>query len=90
VYKAEALEHFGNNGAGLARFLGIKPSAVYQWGAFVPEKQAARLDRMTDGVLQYRPELYASSVPTQHADRSMRPRLYRKLRRSWLGQEPGG
>lgn len=58
MYKSEVLEHFSGNGAEVARQLGVMPSAVYQWGPLIPEKQAARLDRMTGGKLQYRPELY--------------------------------
>ena len=62
MLKSEALKHFDGNGAEVARKLGIKPSAVYQWGKLIPEKQAARLDRMTDGELKYQPELYESGT----------------------------
>lgn len=42
----------------VARAAGVDPSAVSQWGELVPEKNAARLQLDSAGVLQYDPEIY--------------------------------
>jgi hypothetical protein len=42
----------------VARAAGVDPSAVSQWGELVPEKNAARLQLDSGGVLQYDPEIY--------------------------------
>lgn len=42
--KTEALSHFNNNGAALARALDINREAVYQWDEdAIPEAQALKL-----------------------------------------------
>jgi hypothetical protein len=41
--KEHALSLFGNNASELARVLGIKPQAVYQWGECIPELRAYQL-----------------------------------------------
>ena len=66
--KEDVITYFGNP-TQVAKYLGIYPAAVYQWGERVPEKQAARLDRMTDGELQYRPEVYAPIASTESVSR---------------------
>lgn len=45
ILKEQALAAFEGNGAELARALGIRPSAVYQWrdGEAIPDLQALRL-----------------------------------------------
>lgn len=46
----------------LATTLNIKQGAVSQWGEIIPEKQAMRLERITNGALKYDPALYAKAA----------------------------
>ncbi len=55
--KSQVIEHFGS-ALSLAVFLGLNKSAVSQWGNVIPEKQALRLERLTNGELKYEPNLY--------------------------------
>lgn len=41
-----------------ARALGISPSAISQWGEVIPEKQAYRLENLTNGKLSVDLSLY--------------------------------
>lgn len=50
---------FYKNQSGVAAALGIKPGSVSQWGNIIPEKQAFRLEKLTNGALKYDPDLYA-------------------------------
>lgn len=69
MYKAKAIKYFSKP-KGLADALNITPGAVSQWPPIIPEKQALRLDRITDGELKYDPVLYegASKGGLQRAD----------------------
>ncbi len=57
MYKNDAIKHFGT-GVGLADALKISSASISQWGNVIPEKQALRLDRLTNGSLKYNPALY--------------------------------
>lgn len=57
MIKAEAVRHYGSQKK-LASILGVSDAAVSRWGEIIPEKQAFRLERITEGGLRYRPELY--------------------------------
>ncbi len=46
----------------LAKSLGISQAAVSRWGEIIPEKQALRLERITDGALKYDPALYKKAA----------------------------
>ncbi len=59
--KSDAITHFGNQSK-LASTLGIAPASVSQWGEIIPEKQALRLERITDGALKYDPNLYKKAA----------------------------
>lgn len=48
---SEAVAHFGTE-AELARKLGIKPQAVYQWGDKVPMRRQYQIQLMTKGKLK--------------------------------------
>ena len=54
---SDAVSHFGSVTA-LARALDISTSAVYQWPDIVPEGTAYKLQVLTGGALQVKPELY--------------------------------
>lgn len=60
MYTCEAVRHFGNK-TKLAEALEVTSGYVSQWGDLVPELQAARLEKITQGVLIYEPSLYADS-----------------------------
>jgi DNA-binding transcriptional regulator YdaS (Cro superfamily) len=48
----------------LATALGISQAAVSKWGDIMPEKQALKIERITNGELKYDPELYAAPDKT--------------------------
>ena len=48
----------------LAEALGITQAAVSKWGDLMPEKQALKLDRITNGELKYEAQLYAAPDQT--------------------------
>ncbi|WP_273859561.1 Cro/CI family transcriptional regulator [Photobacterium sp. GSS17] len=53
--KQEVINHFGS-GAKVAKALGIKPSAVYQWPEKVPLLRAYQIEQITNGELKRKPE----------------------------------
>lgn len=62
---SEAIKHFspspGKPRGAISRIataLGITVGAISQWGDVVPEGQAYKLQSITNGELQVRPELY--------------------------------
>ena len=46
----QVIRHFGS-GTALAKALGIKPSAVYQWKR-VPPRRALEIEKLTQGVFK--------------------------------------
>lgn len=48
---ADLIEHFGT-GTAVAMFLGIKPSAVYQWGDYPPYSRQCEIELKTHGALK--------------------------------------
>lgn len=52
---SEAVAHFGTE-AEMARKLGIKPQAVYQWNGKVPMARQYQIQLMTKGKLKADPE----------------------------------
>lgn len=61
MYKVKVLEYFGTITA-CAEKLGIKPQAISQWGDVIPEKQAYRIERMTQGALSVDQNLYKKAA----------------------------
>jgi transcriptional repressor of cell division inhibition gene dicB len=59
MLKTDVVRFFGRK-ANVARVLKIAPASVSGWGDLIPERQAARLERLTGGALVYKPELYQS------------------------------
>ena len=62
MYKTDALAFFNDNGAELARFLGITRKAVAAWPEIVPEGSAYKLEVRTGGGLKVDPALYPSAA----------------------------
>ncbi len=56
----QVIQHFGN-GTALAKALGIKPAAVYQWKN-VPPRRALEIEKLTHGLFKAEP-----TPPTQDA-----------------------
>lgn len=52
MYKKQVIDHFGTQRA-IAKALGISDAAVSQWKEVIPEKDAYRLQVVTEGVLKY-------------------------------------
>ncbi len=59
--KHAAVAYFGNT-VKLADALSITQAAVSQWGTVIPEKQALKLERLTEGALEYDPTLYKKAA----------------------------
>lgn len=55
--KDDVIEHFGTLEK-VATVLGISVSAVSQWGDIIPEKNAYRLQEITEGKLKVKHSLY--------------------------------
>ena len=66
MYKIDVINHFGR-ATDLAQALKITSSSISQWGDIIPERQALRLERITDGSLKYAPSLYREESPELRA-----------------------
>jgi transcriptional repressor of cell division inhibition gene dicB len=62
MYKADVLSHWGDNGAAVARAIGITKSAVSQWGDVIPEAMAYRVQEASGGVLKVDPKIYRTDL----------------------------
>lgn len=49
--KSDVISYFGT-GTEVAKALGIKPSAVYQWPQEVPQLRAFQIEKLTNGALK--------------------------------------
>lgn len=49
--KQDVIDYYGSNLA-VARALGISGAAVSRWGEVIPEKQALKLEKLTEGKLK--------------------------------------
>ena len=61
MYKDSIITHF-NGTTKTAEALGVTHSAVCQWGKIIPEKQALKVERLTNGSLKYDPSLYKGNL----------------------------
>ncbi|WP_409419760.1 Cro/CI family transcriptional regulator [Marinomonas sp. RS-M-Aa-14] len=61
MLKQRLIDHFGS-ATRIAEFLKISQSSVSQWGVVIPEKQALRIEKLTNGALRYDPALYTKSA----------------------------
>ena len=59
--KSIAIKHFGGV-VKLASALSVSHSSVSQWGDVIPEKQALKLEKITNGKLKYDPSLYCDAA----------------------------
>jgi DNA-binding transcriptional regulator YdaS (Cro superfamily) len=62
--KVDVKKHFKSYNAA-AKALGISRSAVHQWPARVPQGAAYKLQVITGGILQVRPDMYPSQAGTR-------------------------
>ena len=67
MHKSVVIEYYETQ-AKVADALGITRSGVSFWSDLIPEKQAMRLERLTEGALKYDPSLYSTknSQQTKH------------------------
>ena len=56
--KKEVIKYYGGVQQRVCEALKISKGAVSRWGETVPERIAARLDRLTNGDLRYDPKHY--------------------------------
>ena len=56
--KTDQVIAFYGTKTAIAKVLGISQVAVTRWGEVVPEKRAARLERLSGGKLIYDPMVY--------------------------------
>ena len=61
--KTDVLEHFDNNGAAVARAVGVTRGAVHLWGEIIPEAMAYRVQEATRGKLKVDSRLYRERRP---------------------------
>lgn len=61
MYKKDVLVHFEKMNE-VAKVLGISVAAVSQWGDIIPEKNAYRLQAITNQALKVDESLYRSNV----------------------------
>ncbi|MEP7727823.1 Cro/CI family transcriptional regulator [Marinomonas primoryensis] len=57
MLKKTVIEFFGNQ-LKTAKALKLSKSYVCQWGLVIPEVQALRIEKLTNGALKYDPALY--------------------------------
>jgi hypothetical protein len=61
VKKIDVIAYFGT-GVEVAKILDITPAAVSKWGSIIPELQAMKLERLTNGALKYNPALHLANA----------------------------
>lgn len=64
MFKTTVVDYYETQ-AKVAGALGITRSGVSLWPDLIPEKQAMRLERLTEGELKYDPSLYETKNKTQ-------------------------
>lgn len=57
MLKSDVINHYKKR-IKIAEALGISPGSISQWGDIIPEKQALKLDRLTQGKLKYDSSVY--------------------------------
>lgn len=61
MYKSDAIKYFGSL-TKLAIAAGVRLPSASAWGEIIPERRAAKLEKITRGELKYDPELYEKLV----------------------------
>jgi hypothetical protein len=59
--KQKVLDHLGTQ-LSVANTLNIKQASVSKWNDVIPEKQALRIEKLTNGALKYDPSFYTKSA----------------------------
>lgn len=60
MYKSDAVKYFGNL-TKLAIAAGVSLPSASAWGDVIPERRAAKLEKLTGGALKYDPAFYEQS-----------------------------
>lgn len=66
MLKKDVIDHF-ETPSNVARALGVSPAAVWKWKAIVPYFSAREIERITEGALRVRDELYVRGRPNLSA-----------------------
>lgn len=61
MLKKIVVDYFGNQ-LKTAKALNLSRGYVSQWGDVIPEMQALRIEKLTNGALKYDPALYTKSA----------------------------
>lgn len=59
--KITVISHF-DDVTKAAKAIGVSQAAVSKWGKIIPERQAFRIERITNGELKYDPALYEKTA----------------------------
>ncbi len=59
--KNKVISYF-KSGVNTAKALNISKASVSGWGVIIPEKQALKLERLTNGKLKYDPAFYVDAA----------------------------
>lgn len=57
MLKTDVLRYFGSKSA-TAQMLAVTPSAISQWKEVIPEKQAYKIEKISNGELKVNPNFY--------------------------------
>jgi hypothetical protein len=60
--KKETVISYFKSGVNTAKVLNISKASVSGWGEIIPEKQALKLEKITNGELKYEPSLYIDAA----------------------------
>ncbi|EBW6363834.1 transcriptional regulator [Salmonella enterica subsp. enterica serovar Oranienburg] len=61
MYKDDVVRYFKKK-ISVAEALGLSHVAVVKWKSIIPKLRAMELDKLTNGELKYKPELYARKI----------------------------
>jgi hypothetical protein len=61
MYKKDVISFFGQQ-VKVAEYLGIYKAAVSAWPEVIPEKNALKLEKLTNGHLKYDPKFYEKAA----------------------------
>ena len=64
MYKTQVVDFFKTQ-VGVAELLSLSQASVPKWGKIIPEKQALRLEKLTNGALKYNSALYSAKAASK-------------------------
>lgn len=58
MLKSKVLSYFDNRAVDVAKACNVSSASVSQWGDIIPEKNALKLEKLTNGALVYDASMY--------------------------------